>query len=50
MQRYFFGIVEAARRHNDLNGQVLPSDEAAKAYAQGIMRELAEGYGHEIDG
>jgi hypothetical protein len=50
MRRYFFGIVETARRHNDLNGQLLPSDEAAKAYAQRIMRELAEGYEHEIDG
>jgi Domain of unknown function (DUF6894) len=50
MRRYFFEIVETARRHSDLNGQLLPNDEAAKACARRIMRELAEGYEHKADG
>lgn len=50
MRRYFFQIVEAARRHSDLDGRLLPNDEAAKSCARRIMRELIEGYEHEADG
>ncbi len=50
MGRYFFILQWPDRKHDDRYGTVLANDEAARAYAERIIRELKEAGGYDDDG
>lgn len=47
LTRYHFVLQGDGESHNDRSGTVLPSDDAALAYAKRIVRELKEAGGYD---
>jgi len=49
--RYFFILQwDAARSHDDATGTMLPNDQAARSYAERVVRELKEAGGYDDPG
>ncbi len=47
--RYFFILQWRERKHDDRHGTVLPNDDAARGYAERVIRELKEAGGYDDD-
>jgi hypothetical protein len=47
MPKYFFTIEWGDRAHEDESGTQFPNDEAARAYAERIIRELKAAGGYD---
>jgi hypothetical protein len=47
MPRYYFILQWDSREHDDPHGTALPNDQAARDYAERIIRELKEAGGYD---